>query len=313
MIAKPRKDGGRVDKKRLGFVGLGNIGGAVAANLLADGHELCAYDVDASRVRALVERGAIACGSVADVAVRSEITFLSLPSPRVMESVADEWLSAATDDAVLIDLSTNAPETVRRVGERVRAAGRHLLEAPLTGGTPGAKARMLTFIVGGDEAVFARCRPLLARLGRASFHLGPLGAGSVGKLVNSLFAFATTWVSLEGLAVCAKSGIDLRTMVEMVRAAGGGNFFLDRMVEGINQRGRPTEFALDLAAKDAGLLLDVARELGVPTPVAAEVAQGLVAAKALGFGERDFTDIVEVVERLAGVRLHLSPPRTPAS
>jgi len=96
-------------------------------------------------------------------------------------------------------------------------------------------------------------------------------------------------------------------MVEMVRAGGGGNFFIDRMVEGINERGRPTDFALELAAKDAGLLLDVARDAGVPTPVAAEVAQALVAAKALGLGGRDFTDLVEVAERLAGVTLHLRP------
>ena len=299
-----------MDKKRLGFIGLGNIGGAVAANLAADGHDLAVYDTDAARVRALVGAGATAASSAADVAQRSEFTFLSLPTPLVMETVADAWREAAAEGAVLIDLTTNAPETVRRVGERIAKARRHLLEAPLTGGAPGAKARMLTFIVGGDAAVFERCRPLLASIGRAVFHLGPLGTGNVGKLVNSLFAFSTAWVSLEGLAVCAKSGIDLRTMIEMVRAAGGGNLFIDRMVEGINQRGRPTDFALDLAAKDAGLLLDVARDLGVPTPVAAEVAQALVAAKAFGLGGRDFTEIVEVVERLAGVKLHLPPPRS---
>jgi len=298
-----------VAKMRLGFVGLGNIGGAIAANLVADGHDLSVHDPDAARVTALTDKGATAAGAAVDVARRSEVTFVSVPTPAIMEAVAGEWLTAAQPDAVLIDLTTNAPETVRRVGERIAREGRHLLEAPLTGGAPGAKARMLTFIVGGDAAVFERCRPLLATVGRAAFHLGPLGTGNVGKLVNSLFAFTTTWVSLEGLAVCAKSGIDLRTMVEMVRAGGGGNFFMDRMVEGINERGRPTDFALDLALKDAGLLLDVARELGVPTPVAAEVAQALVVAKAFGFGGRDFTEIVEVAERLAGVKLHLGPPR----
>jgi 3-hydroxyisobutyrate dehydrogenase-like beta-hydroxyacid dehydrogenase len=292
---------------RLGFVGLGNIGGAVAANLAADGHTLRVHDPDAARVQALAAAGATGVASAAEVARGSDVTFVSVPTPAIMEAVAAEWLSAAEPDAVLVDLTTNAPETVRRVGARLAAAGRHLLEAPLTGGAPGAKARMLTFIVGGDAAVFARCQPLLATVGRAAFHLGPLGTGNVGKLVNSLFAFTTTWVSLEGLAVCAKSGIDLRTMVEMVKAGGGGNFFMDRMVEGINERGRPTDFALDLAAKDAGLLLDVARELGVPTPVAAEVAQALVAAKAFGLGGRDFTEIVEVAERLAGVKLHLAP------
>jgi len=292
---------------RLGFVGLGNIGGAIAANLAADGHALHVHDPDAARATAAQAAGATVAGSVAAVARHAEITFVSVPTPAIMEAVAGEWLAAAEPGAVLIDLTTNAPETVRRVGDRIAAGGRHLLEAPLTGGAPGAKARMLTFIVGGDAAVFARCQPLLATVGRAAFHLGPLGAGNVGKLVNSLFAFTTTWVSLEGLSVCAKSGIDLRTMVEMVKAGGGGNFFMDRMVEGINERGRPTDFALDLAAKDAGLLLDVARELGVPTPVAAEVAQALVAAKAFGLGGSDFTAIVEVAERLSGVKLHLAP------
>ena len=121
--------------------------------------------------------------------------------------------------------------------------------------------------------------------------------------------FSSTWVSLEGLAVAAKSGIDLRTMIDVIRTGGAGNFFTDRMVEGINERGRPTMFALSLAAKDAGLLLDVARDIGVPLPVAAEVAQTLVAAIGAGLGDRDFTDIVELIERQAGVRLHLPPQK----
>lgn len=296
------------EKLRLGFIGLGNIGGAIAANLAADGHELHVHDADPARVKTLVERGARAAGSAAKVASQSEITLMSLPTPAIMESVAAEWLEASAAGAVLIDLTTNAPDTVRRVGERCAAKGRHLLECPLTGGAPGAKARMLVFIVGGDEAVYARCAPLLSTIGRASFHLGALGAGNVGKLVNSLWAFTTTWVSLEGLAICAKSGIDLRTMIEMVRAAGGGNLYVNHMVEGLNQRGRPTEFALELAAKDAGLLLELARDLAVPTPVAAEVAQALVAAKSLGHGQRDFTDLVLVIEQLANVALKIAPP-----
>jgi 3-hydroxyisobutyrate dehydrogenase-like beta-hydroxyacid dehydrogenase len=191
------------------------------------------------------------------------------------------------------------------VGARLQAGGRHLLEAPLTGGAPGAQARMLVFMVGGERAIFERCRPLLDKLGRATFFMGPLGLGNVAKLVNSLMAFAATWVSLEGLAVASKSGIDLRDMIEVIRTGGAGNIFTDRMVEGINERGRPTSFSLSLAAKDAGLLLDVAREAGVPIPAAAQVAQAFVAAIACGLGERDFTDLVEVIERQADVRLTL--------
>src|SRR5206468_12539874 len=157
---------------------------------------------------------------------------------------------------------------------------------------------------GGRGARGLRARPARPpEAGPRHLHVGPLGHGNTAKLVNSLMAFAATWVSLEGLAVAAKAGIDLRTMIDVIRTGGAGNFFTDRMVEGINERGRPTQFALALAAKDAGLLLDVAREAAVPVPVAAEVAQALVAAVGAGLGGRDFTDLVELIERQAGVTL----------
>jgi 3-hydroxyisobutyrate dehydrogenase-like beta-hydroxyacid dehydrogenase len=198
---------------------------------------------------------------------------------------------------------------VRRLGARVAAAGRHVLEAPLTGGAPGAQARMLVFMVGGDADVYARCRPLLDRLGRASFHIGPLGLGNVAKLVNSLIAFQAAWGSLEVLAVASKAGIDLRTMIDVIRTGGAGNVFTERMVEGINERGRPPQFALGLAAKDAGLFLDVAQALDVPVPASEAVGRMLTAAVGEGLGERDFTDLVELVERRAAHALHLAPPR----
>ena len=294
---------------RVGVIGLGNIGGAIAANLLADGHEVAVHDADPSRQTALAGSGARPADSPDAVGRAAEVTFLSLPNPVIVTQVTAQWLQGAAKDSVVVDLSTNAPATARTLGAQVAAAGCHFLEAPLTGGAPGAKARMLVFMVGGDEAVYARCQPLLAKLGRASFHMGPLGAGNTAKLVNSLLAFTSTWVSLEGLAVAAKAGIDLRTMIDVIRTGGAGNFFTDRMVEGINERGRPTMFSLGLAAKDAGLLLDLAREVAVPVPVAAEVAQALVAAVGAGLGERDFTDLVELIERQAQVKLKLRPPQ----
>jgi 3-hydroxyisobutyrate dehydrogenase len=288
---------------------LGNIGGAIAANLIADGNRVALYDVDAGRLRSAAERGGRAADGPGDVARASEITFTSLPNPTVMEGVVEQWLAGAGGDKVLVDLSTNAPAVIRSVGARLAAHGCDLLEAPLTGGAPGAQARMLVFMVGGDAAVFERCRPLLARLGRAAFHVGPLGLGNVAKLVNSLMAFTAVWSSLEGLAVASKAGIDLRTMIDIIRTGGAGNFFTDRMVEGINERGRPVSFSLALAAKDAGLLLDLARTEGVPTPVAAQVAQALVAAVGAGLGEHDFTDLVELIEHQANLKLRLPPAK----
>ncbi len=295
---------------RVGVIGLGNIGGAVAANLVADGHHVVVFDTDGDRTGAAVGVGARAAHGPAEVGERSEITFASLPTPAVVDAVATAWLDGAAAGSIFVDLSTNAPATVRTIGARLEGAGRHLLECPLTGGAPGAQARMLVFMVGGDAAVYGRVKPLLDTLGRATFHLGPLGLGNTAKLVNSLLAFTSTWVSLETLAVAAKTGIDLRTMVDVVRTGGATNFYVDRMVELLNERGRPTQFALGLAAKDAGLFLDVARECGVPTPAAAQVAQALVEAVGAGMGARDFTDLVELIERNAGLRLHLPPPRS---
>lgn len=291
----------------IGVIGLGNIGGAIATNLIADGHAVTVFDTDGGRQAALHAAGARGAADVGEVARASEITFTSLPTPSVFDAVATEWLEGAAADDILVDLSTNAPAMVRAVGARLKAAGRNLLEAPLTGGAPGAQARMLVFMVGGDLAVFERVRPVLERLGRATIRVGDLGHGNVAKLVNSLMAFSATWISLEGLAVAAKAGIDVRTMIEVIRTGGAGNIFTDRMVEGINERGRPTQFALSLAAKDAGLLLEVAREHGVPTPAAAQVAQAFVAAVGAGLGERDFTDIVELIERQAAVQLRIAP------
>jgi 3-hydroxyisobutyrate dehydrogenase-like beta-hydroxyacid dehydrogenase len=291
---------------RVGVIGLGNIGGAIAVNLVADGHTVTVYDTDDARGDRLAGAGARKAVDTEAVARVSEVTFTSLPTPRAFETVAGDWLTAAEPGSVLVDLSTNAPALMRHVGAALEAAGHHLVEAPLTGGAPGAQARLLVFMVGGHADAVAKVRPLLDRLGRATFHVGPLGLGNVAKLINSLMAFSATWVSLEGLAVAAKAGVDVRTMVDIIRAGGAGNIFTDRMVEGINERGREPQFSLALAAKDAGLLLDVARDHGVPTPAAAQIAQAFVAAVGAGLGERDFTDIVELIERMAGIELRIA-------
>jgi len=296
------------ENEKLGFIGLGNIGGGVCSNLVADGHSVVAFDLDASRVEAMSKMGARAASSTAEVAGESELTFLSLPTPASMEEVTMQWLErAAGTGKVLVDLTTNSPAIVRALGQRLESAGTHLVEAPVTGGAPGARNRQLVFIVGGEPGLVDRVRPLLESVGRAVFHLGPLGCGNVVKLVNSLMAFTTMWVSLEGLAIAAKSDIDLRLLLEMVRTSGGANSYLERRVEQINERGRPAEFAMELAAKDAGLMLEVGRECGVPMPVASALHEMLSFAKAQGLGQHDISDMVEVMERAAAVEIRLPP------
>jgi 3-hydroxyisobutyrate dehydrogenase len=288
----------------VGVIGLGNIGGHVATNLVADGHDVVLFDVDPARARAI--EGARAVGAVADVGAACGVTVLSLPTPAVVRQVADEWATAAAEGTVLVDLSTNSPEVVRDLGARLAATGHQLVEAPLTGGAIGAERRILSFMVAGDDDAVARVRPVLEPLGRAFVHLGPLGLGNTMKLVNSLIAFTTTWVSLEGLSLAAKSGIPVQQAVEVLRTNGVANFYLDRMVENIDTRNAPTQFALELAAKDAGLIVETGRALGVPTPAGAAVLQVLVGAIAAGLGDHDWADLATAAERQGDVELRWS-------
>ncbi len=290
---------------QIGVIGLGNIGGAIASNLVADGHEVTVHDLDPSLADAL--SGASAAGDVGAVARATGITLLSLPTPDVVAAVAVQWAAAAEPGSVLVDLSTNSPAVVRELGERLAGSGHHLVEAPLTGGAIGAERRMLVFMVGGDDGPVARVRPVLEPLGRATFHVGALGLGNTMKLLNSLIAFTTTWVSLEGLSLAAKAGIEVRDAVEILRTAGASNFYLDRQVEAIDGRGRPTQFALALAAKDAGLIVDTGAALGAPTPVAAAVRGVLEQAVAQGLGDADWSELVALAEQQAGVELRWGP------
>jgi 3-hydroxyisobutyrate dehydrogenase-like beta-hydroxyacid dehydrogenase len=287
---------------RVGVIGLGNIGGAVAANLVADGHDVVVADADPTRAAAV--EGARA-GGVADVAQASEITVTSLPTPEVVAEVAAAWAAAAAPGSILLDLSTSSPEGNRTLADSLAAGGHHFVEAPLTGGAIGARKRALVFMVGGDDEPVARCLPVLEQLGRATFHLGPVGAGTTMKLVNSLLAFACTWASLEGLSLAKAGGLDLRTAVEVVRTGGASNFFIDRGVEGIDERDRPPQFALALAAKDARLIEEVADAAGIPVPVASAVRAVLADALDRGLGERDWSDLVVAAEARSGHALTL--------
>jgi 3-hydroxyisobutyrate dehydrogenase len=289
----------------VGVVGLGNIGGAIAANLVADGHEVTVTDVDAGRAAAVT--GATAVVTVADVAAGSEITVTSLPTPEVVAAVAGEWADAAAPGSILLDLSTTLPAGNQAIATHLAASGHHFVEAPLTGGAVGAQNRSLVFMVGGDPEPVVRVTPLLDQLGRATIHLGPVGTGTTMKLVNSLLAFVSTWSSLEALSMAVAAGIDVRTAVEVVRTGGASNFFIDRAVEGINQRDRPAQFTLDLAAKDAGLIQEVADGHGVSAAMASAMVEVLQDTVARGLGERDWSDLVVAAEQRSGVELTIRP------
>ncbi len=290
---------------RVGVVGLGNIGGAIATNLVADGHQVSVTDLDPQRSAAI--GGANAVASAAEAGAAADVTFTSLPTPEVVAAVAREWAGAADPGSVLVDLSTTLPAANQEIARSLAASGHHFVEAPLTGGAVGAQNRSLVFMVGGEPDAVAEVAPLLDQLGRATFHLGPVGTGTTMKLVNSLLAFACTWASLEGLSMAVAAGVDVRTAVEVVKTGGASNFFVDRAVEGINQRDRPTQFALGLAAKDAGLIQAVADGHGVSATMAAAMVEVLGDIVDRGLGDHDWSDLVVAAEQRSGVALTIAP------
>jgi 3-hydroxyisobutyrate dehydrogenase-like beta-hydroxyacid dehydrogenase len=291
--------------RRVGVIGLGNIGGAIATNLVADSHEVVVFDLDADRVSSV--DGAKPAGSVAEVGAATDITLTSLPTPDVVTAVAREWAGAAAPGSVLVDLSTTLPATNQAIAEELAASGHHFVEAPLTGGAIGARNRALVFMVGGEGEAVCRVLPVLEPLGRATFHLGPIGTATTMKLANSLLAFTCTWASFEALSMAVRAGIDLRTAVEVVRTGGATNFYVDRGVENINRRGGETMFALELAAKDANLIREVAQSSDVSGVMAEAMVAVLEDAVARGLGDHDWQDLVIAAEQRSGVELTIAP------
>ncbi len=267
---------------------------------MADGNDVVVHDLDAAAMAA-IDRGHGGAGRRV-VGRAADVTLLSLPTPDVVAAVAAEWADCRRAGR---RCWSTCPRTARPScaswASGLAASGHHLVEAPLTGGAIGAEKRMLVFMVGGDDEPVARVLPVLEPLGRATFHVGGLGLGNTMKLLNSLIAFTTTWVSLEGLAMATKAGIDVQKAVEILRTAGASNFYIDRQVETIDGRGRPTQFALELAAKDAGLIVEWGGALGAPTPVAAAVKGVLDGAVADGLGGADWSELVAVAEQQADV------------
>ena len=293
----------------VGVIGLGNIGGAIARNLVADGHRVTVFDLDPGRVASV--EGAARGSSVTDVATDSDsdsdVTFTSLPDPGTVASVAAEWAAAAPAGAVLCDLSTTLPESNQAIAEQLAGSGHRFVEAPLTGGHVGAVNRRLVFMVGGEDDAVATVLPLLDSLGRATFHLGPVGTGTTMKLANSLLAFSGAIAAFEAVSLAVRAGIDVRTATEIVKLSGPSNYFLDRGIEGINTRGRPTEFSLRLAAKDARLIGELGTAQGVPTPVAGATLAFLSDAVARGLGDHDWSDLVLEAEARSGIELTITP------
>ncbi len=264
---------------RVGFIGLGHMGGPMSANILAAGHDLVVHDVRAEAAADLLAAGAGWAGSPRETGAGRDVVITMLPTPRHVADVLlgpDGLLDGLAPGAAWVDMSTSVPEAAERVLALARPRQVAVLDAPVSGMAAGAKAGQLQIFVGGAAADYQRFRPLLESMGNPDriIHVGGNGAGYTVKLMINLLWFGHLTATAEVLTVGVQAGVDLATLRRCLLASPAASNFLERDVLSVLERGDYDDsFALALACKDLGLAVDLARQVGVPAEVSALVEQ----------------------------------------
>ncbi|MFK7830079.1 MAG: 3-hydroxyisobutyrate dehydrogenase [Congregibacter sp.] len=292
-----------MSQQTAGFIGLGNMGGPMAANLLEAGFAVRVFDLSAEACAALAEKGASVAASAQEAATDCEFLISMLPAGKHVAGLYlgdDGLLGILDENTTVLDCSTIDAQTAREVGEAAGVKGIGFLDAPVSGGVAAALAGTLAFMCGGDESVFAKAQSVLTVMGRASFHAGPAGAGQVAKACNNMLLAIHMLGTSEALAMGERHGLDPTRLSEIMLASSGRNWSLEvyNPWPGVLE-GSPASnayqpgFMVDLMAKDLGLAMDVAESAGIDNPMG-QLAQALyLQHQSDGNGMRDFSSVLE--------------------
>lgn len=286
-----------------GYIGLGNLGGHIAASLLRNGFKVVVYDRDpkiAERHRAM---GAMVAGSAAEVARLSDHVFTCLPSPAVSEAVLAEILPQMKPGSTWIENSTLGRDDILRLGELAAESNVQLLEAPVTGGVHLAARGEITVLVGGSVELFELHKPALQVIGNRMFHMGPLGTAAIIKVITNMLAFIHLKACSEALMLAKRGGLDLGQSWHAIAASSGTSFVHETEGALILNGSYDIAFNIDLALKDLGFALGFGREFGVPLELASMTNQTYVAAKAAYGGEAQSPMIAKLLEDLLNTDL----------
>jgi 3-hydroxyisobutyrate dehydrogenase len=294
---------------KIGFIGLGTMGASMASNLQKKGgHELVVNDVRREAAAPHLAAGAVWADTPCQVAEAAHVVFTSLPGPVEVEAVAigpKGLIEGMRPGGALFDLSTNSPTLVRRLEALFKDKGFHVLDAPVSGGPKGAKRGKLALWVGGDRQVYDRYKPVLDAIGDQPYYVGPIGAGSVAKLVHNCAGYAMQTAFAEVFTMGVKAGVDPLTLWKAVRQGAGGrrrtfDGLADQFLPGTFD---PPAFALKLAHKDVSLATALAREVGVPMRLANLTLEELTEALNRGWAQRDSRVAMLLQEERAGVQI----------
>ena len=295
---------------RYGYIGLGNLGGHLAASLLKAGHAVTVYDRNPALAERQAALGARVAPSVTALAGEVDHVFTCLPSPAASEVVLAELLTGLRPGSTWIENSTLGRDDVLRLAGLARTCGVRLLEAPVTGGVHLAARGEITVLVGGDQELFDLHRPALAVLGQRIFHMGPLGSAAVIKVITNMLAFIHLKATSEALMLAKRGGLDLGQSWQAIQASSGNSFVHETEGALILNGSYDIAFSVDLALKDLGFALGFGKEFGVPLDLASITNQTYVAAKAAYGGEAQSPMIARLLEDL--LQTDLRAPGFPA-
>lgn len=290
-------------KERLGFIGLGIMGRAMAANLLRAGFEVAVWNRTPGRMEPLVAQGARPAASPADLAGRSQVILICVSDTPDVEAVIlgpEGVLAGARPGGLVIDLSTISPQATRALAGRLAQAGLHMLDAPVSGGSEGAAGGTLSIMVGGPAEQLARARPALEAIGSRITHLGDHGSGQMAKLVNQVLVVVTMLGVGEALLLAQAGGLDLETTLQAVSGGAAGSWMLSQRGPQVIRRDWRPGFTIDLQQKDLRLALQAADQLGVPLLGTALVFNLYRSLQAQGLGAEGNHALVKALEQLAG-------------
>ncbi|MBB5850400.1 NAD(P)-dependent oxidoreductase [Amycolatopsis umgeniensis] len=288
---------------KLGFIGLGIMGGPMAGHLVAAGHEVSGFDTNADALARLEEAGGRAANGITDAVAGAEVVITMLPNHPQVEAVvlaAGGVLESAKPGTLLIDMSTIRPETSIEVAERAGEREIRVLDAPVSGGQAGAEQASLSIMAGGDDDDFAAALPILEAVGKTIVHVGPHGAGQVVKAANQLVVGGTYGLIAEAIVLLEASGVDAGVGLDVLAGGLAGSRILELKRKSMVAREFAPGFRIDLHHKDMGIALAAARQADVALPITGLVAQLVAAGRAMGHGSLDHSALLKVVEALSG-------------
>jgi 2-hydroxy-3-oxopropionate reductase len=292
--------------QKIGYIGLGLMGKSMARNLLKAGFPLVVHNRSRAAVDELVKEGAEAASSPAEVAAQVEAVFTNLPDSPDVEQVAlgpDGIIQSARKGLIFVDNSTIKPASARLVAERLGKKGTLCLDAPVSGGDIGARDGTLTIMVGGPAEALELVMPALQAMGKTITHVGETGAGQIAKAANQIMVAAQMVAMGELLIFARKVGADPQKVVEAIKGGAAQCWTLDVKPPRLFAGERRPGFKAYMQAKDLNIILETARQYGVPLPSTAENAQLFNAMLQMGMGDLDNSGVVGVIEALAGAEL----------